>query len=984
MNRIYKVIWSKVKHQYVVVSELAHSCTKSTSSRVGRSAAAVLAALVLTTGLCAAPVQAEELTDPYALLNAQVEETNSTSSDTLVTLVQSPLVKSVAPLANEDEGQPGEGGSSTVTTPDGQHTIYNEEGFYAHNGQGTYNSLTKDGLFVGGTDNGEGLYVDNDGNIYTDGNAEIEGAFSAADRNFEVNEDGTLYARAGQSQFQVRDDLIGIQQGKSYIAVTEEDGSVFGNGAEGKETQINGDVVTTGTVNTTNLNAGKADVEGTLTAGSAVIEGAATVGGSLTAGSVQTEGQLKAGSAVIDGNTTIGGIATVGGLTTEGTVTANTVDTKNLEADKATVDGKLTAGSANITGDAVVDGSLTAGSLSTEGKLTAGSAAINGNADITGTATVGGLTTGGTVTANTVDTTNLEADKATVEGTVTAGSANITGDTAVGGALTAGSLSTEGKLTAGSAAINGDADITGMATVGGLTTKGTVTANTVDTTNLEADKATVEGTVTAGSADITGDAVVGGSLTAGSLSTEGKLTAGSAAINGDVDITGMATVGGLTTGGTVTAGTVDTTNLEAGKATVDGKLTAGSFANTNGSFTVDESGNVEANDMTAKGDVTGATFANTTDTFTVDAGGNVKAADITSTGNVQATGDVKGATFSNTSNTFNVNAGGDVSAADVTATGDVKGKTFGNTSDSFNVDASGNVKGATFANGNNSFSVGATGNVSANNVTALNEVSGATFGNTIDTFSVDVDGNITGASVSVGDKTYISSTGLNANSQKITNVEDGNLASGSKDAVNAGQLYDVKQSIKTYADGDGITIAGDDNKISVNTGKGLEIADDKVQVKVNGSNLTLDDTNGLSLSTTLTGLTSIGTGSLTATGDVTAASFKVGDKTYISSTGLNANSQKITNVEDGNLASGSKDAVNAGQLYDVKQSIKTYADGDGITIAGDDNKVSVNAGKGLEIADDKVQVKVNGSNLTLDDTNGLGLSTTLTGLTSIG
>ena len=51
MNRIYKVIWSKVKHQYVVVSEFAHSCTKSTGSRVGRSAAAVLAALVLTIGV---------------------------------------------------------------------------------------------------------------------------------------------------------------------------------------------------------------------------------------------------------------------------------------------------------------------------------------------------------------------------------------------------------------------------------------------------------------------------------------------------------------------------------------------------------------------------------------------------------------------------------------------------------------------------------------------------------------------------------------------------------------------------------------------------------------------------------------------------------------------------------------------------------------------------------------------------------------------
>ncbi|SCJ55587.1 Adhesin yadA precursor [uncultured Ruminococcus sp.] len=143
------------------------------------------------------------------------------------------------------------------------------------------------------------------------------------------------------------------------------------------------------------------------------------------------------------------------------------------------------------------------------------------------------------------------------------------------------------------------------------------------------------------------------------------------------------------------------------------------------------------------------------------------------------------------------------------------------------------------------------------------------------------------------------------------------------------------------------------------------------------------DTKGVSLSKTVSGLTSIGTGALTATGDVTAASFKVDDKTYISSTGLNANNQKITNVEDGKLVSGSKDAVNAGQLYDVKQSIKTYVDGNGITIAGDDNKISVNTGKGLEIADDKVQVKVNGSNLTLDETNGLGLSTTLTGLESI-
>lgn len=33
MNKIYKVIWSKVKHQYVVVSELTHSNGKQKSSR---------------------------------------------------------------------------------------------------------------------------------------------------------------------------------------------------------------------------------------------------------------------------------------------------------------------------------------------------------------------------------------------------------------------------------------------------------------------------------------------------------------------------------------------------------------------------------------------------------------------------------------------------------------------------------------------------------------------------------------------------------------------------------------------------------------------------------------------------------------------------------------------------------------------------------------------------------------------------------------
>ena len=73
-------------------------------------------------------------------------------------------------------------------------------------------------------------------------------------------------------------------------------------------------------------------------------------------------------------------------------------------------------------------------------------------------------------------------------------------------------------------------------------------------------------------------------------------------------------------------------------------------------------------------------------------------------------------------------------------------------------------------------------------------------------------------------------------------------------------------------------------------------------------------------------------GNATITGDVTANSYKVGDKTYISADGINANNQKITNVADGSISEGSKDAVNGGQLYTVKNDLE-----------GKVNKVGANA-----------------------------------------
>ena len=58
-------------------------------------------------------------------------------------------------------------------------------------------------------------------------------------------------------------------------------------------------------------------------------------------------------------------------------------------------------------------------------------------------------------------------------------------------------------------------------------------------------------------------------------------------------------------------------------------------------------------------------------------------------------------------------------------------------------------------------------------------------------------------------------------------------------------------------------------------------------------------------------------------GNVTAGSYKVGDKTYIDANGINANSQKVTNVAAGDVSAASTDAVNGSQLYNTNQRVST-------------------------------------------------------------
>ena len=104
-------------------------------------------------------------------------------------------------------------------------------------------------------------------------------------------------------------------------------------------------------------------------------------------------------------------------------------------------------------------------------------------------------------------------------------------------------------------------------------------------------------------------------------------------------------------------------------------------------------------------------------------------------------------------------------------------------------------------------------------------------------------------------------------------------------------------------------------------------------------------TLNVKLSKTLTGLDSVTAGGTT----INSGGLTVGGKNYVSSNGINANDQKITNVANGDVAANSKDAVNGSQLHDTKTELnknigdaKTELTNKGLRFNADNNDEKTN------------------------------------------
>ena len=259
--------------------------------------------------------------------------------------------------------------------------------------------------------------------------------------------------------------------------------------------------------------------------------------------------------------------------------------------------------------------------------------------------------------------------------------------------------------------------------------------------------------------------------------------------------------------------------------------------------------------------------------------------------------------------------------------------------------------------------------------------------------------SVTKDGITITDGPSMTKDGIDAGEKKITNVADGIIGAGSKDAVNGGQLHTVVEDLKTKGFGltaedgasvkkflgDTVTVKGDGTNITTSVDNGavkVALAKDLNVDTVTANTVTTGDTkmdtNGVTIkdganeATKLTkdGLQINDGGNKAVTIDKDGLTIENGPK--VTKDGINAGDKKITNVEDGTIAAGSKDAVNGGQLHTAMEDIK--AQGFGLK-AEDGQSVKKPLGEVIDLkGDGNIKTSVDGTviKMSLNDTITLG------------
>lgn len=153
------------------------------------------------------------------------------------------------------------------------------------------------------------------------------------------------------------------------------------------------------------------------------------------------------------------------------------------------------------------------------------------------------------------------------------------------------------------------------------------------------------------------------------------------------------------------------------------------------------------------------------------------------------------------------------------------------------------------------------------------------------------------------------------NIQKNTEAIAKNTEDISKNTEAIGKLDERVTSVEEVAKKH-TTVSTDD--------KNVQISEDTN--KDGGKDYKVSLNKDLNLSSVTTGDTKMDTNGVTVKDvSLTKDGLSIGNKTYVSDKGLNANDQKVTNVAAGKISADSKDAVNGSQLFETKQLVAQNA-----------------------------------------------------------
>ena len=535
MNRVYKVIWSKAKHCYVVTSEIARSVTKSASSArsAGRKGAAVLAmaALLFTTG---------------GMLGEAANVTDVTAGGTANVITVTKDDSSTSTITINDVGHATQADSAVKATQDGEGNEISS----------TYAKLDNDGKVAkaAAADSAEQATKDGDGNVISstyvkndDAKVDADGTcvkaantvgqnLSALDKQAKANADAVAAeenARKAADKDNLKVDVDGV-----ISKVTGDDGTTS---SAVNKLVLNKDGTNQITMDENGIKVGK---NSTVIASDGVFAGGDTAGAAKAA--LNADGSIKGADGKFEVNTD-GSIKGADGdfkVNTDGKVTAKGgVDTDGGEI--LTRNGNINAGSGNISGkDITAFGSLHAdGDISGKditGKDINGSGTVTGHAVTDGTARMEGGALTGVTTITATGNISTGGDVVSTGGKVQGTSISDGTATLSGGSLTdAVNITASGTITGNNVVVNEKLTTKNLEVTDGLKTDHiTLGDETLNQTDINKGNVTSKVNETVGTVEYTAESIFnkdGSSITArtdeGAVDSTGKSNVGAKEIS---------------------------------------------------------------------------------------------------------------------------------------------------------------------------------------------------------------------------------------------------------------------------------------------------------------------------------------------------------------------------------------------------------------------------------------------------------------------